>query len=555
MEPLAALAIAIATVQFLDFAGSLVSGTWQIYRSSAGEADRNTLGDVRAINNDLLRLNRELKEAINDRKPRDLSPCDKNIVQLGQRCTELGEQLASALDRLKSQGKHQLWASFRLALKSVWSQSEVESLQRTLQNYREQISLNILVSLRHSMHDILYKESVISQGKFNKDHGTIETTLQETQQMCREVLREISKSTTWQSEVLEAIDCSYTSQGQNSRGPSDAAAPVHMHSILRSKDAERIDQQLLHFLRFREIDFRYERILPAHRETFEWIFRPPTPGPAKWTDFSAWLGNSEPLYWMTGKPGAGKSTLMRFIHDDKRTQRGLKGWAAERPAVMAYFFFWNSGTEIQMSYEGLLRTLIFQILEKLPHLIPAVFSSRIEAAILFGQDVSEHNPWSWEELTKAFRTLLEVATRTHKIMFFIDGMDEFEGSSADLIHFITDIIDFAPDIKVCASSRPWPVFEDAFGHRPQLRMEDLTYEDIYHYVHSKFMANKGFKTYQQLDPSFASQLIQNVCVKSSGVFLWVYLVTQSLLDGVSGGERLSDLQSRLEALPADLENL
>jgi hypothetical protein len=43
--------------------------------------------------------------------------------------------------------------------------------------------------------------------------------------------------------------------------------------------------------------------------------------------------------------------------------------------------------------------------------------------------------------------------------------------------------------------------------------------------------------------------------KACGVFLWVILVVQSLLEGLTDGERLSDLQRRLDSLPADLETL
>jgi len=53
----------------------------------------------------------------------------------------------------------------------------------------------------------------------------------------------------------------------------------------------------------------------------------------------------------------------------------------------------------------------------------------------------------------------------------------------------------------------------------------------------------------------ASALINNVSTKACGVFLWVILVVQSLLEGLTDGERLSDLQKRLDSLPADLETL
>jgi hypothetical protein len=50
-------------------------------------------------------------------------------------------------------------------------------------------------------------------------------------------------------------------------------------------------------------------------------------------------------------------------------------------------------------------------------------------------------------------------------------------------------------------------------------------------------------------------LVNNVTNKASGVFLWVFLVLTSLLEGLSDGERAPQLQRRLDTLPEDLEEL
>jgi hypothetical protein len=105
------------------------------------------------------------------------------------------------------------------------------------------------------------------------------------------------------------------------------------------------------------------------------------------------------------------------------------------------------------------------------------------------------------------------------------------------------------------SSRPWNVFADTFNARPSLRLEDFTYEDISYYISSKLSYNLGFVALQRGDPDFASSLIDNMSTKASGVFLWVVLVVQSLLQGLTDGERPSDLQRRLDSIPADLETL
>lgn len=111
------------------------------------------------------------------------------------------------------------------------------------------------------------------------------------------------------------------------------------------------------------------------------------------------------------------------------------------------------------------------------------------------------------------------------------------------------------DVKVCTSSRPWVQFEDAFQSRPSLLLEKLTHNDIEHYVQAQFASKLGFRDREQENPNEAQQLIKDVISKASGVFLWVRLVTEALLEGCVDGERVGELRVRLDKLPGDLEQL
>jgi hypothetical protein len=50
-------------------------------------------------------------------------------------------------------------------------------------------------------------------------------------------------------------------------------------------------------------------------------------------------------------------------------------------------------------------------------------------------------------------------------------------------------------------------------------------------------------------------LVTAVVTKSSGVFLWVFLIVKSLLDGLRKFDKLEDLYRRLEELQAVLDSL
>jgi len=143
--------------------------------------------------------------------------------------------------------------------------------------------------------------------------------------------------------------------------------------------------------------------------------------------------------------------------------------------------------------------------------------------------------------------------KTIKYCFVIDGLDEIKGDLSSLLSFIRKISKY-PNIKVCISSRPWFIFGDEFSTKPNLMLQDLTEPDIKIYITSKFDSNVAFKELQIMDVKIAESLIEEIARKSSGVFLWVVLVLLSL-EGLRDGDRLSDLQRKLDALPPELDNL
>ena len=60
---------------------------------------------------------------------------------------------------------------------------------------------------------------------------------------------------------------------------------------------------------------------------------------------------------------------------------------------------------------------------------------------------------------------------------------------------------------------------------------------------------------EKLEPESTVQLIADITAKASSVFLWVHLMVKSLLIGLSVGDRMTDLQKRVESLLSDLEAL
>jgi len=138
---------------------------------------------------------------------------------------------------------------------------------------------------------------------------------------------------------------------------------------------------LLDSLRFPSITERAEAISEAHSQTFQWLFRPPEESVQfqdgrRWDDFYQWLEKGSGLYWVNGKAGSGKSTLMKYVSHNHLTPRLLQSWAGTSKLCILNFYFWSGGTVQQRSQSGLFRSLLYYTLREIPELIPVVLPAQ-----------------------------------------------------------------------------------------------------------------------------------------------------------------------------------
>lgn len=302
-------------------------------------------------------------------------------------------------------------------------------------------------------------------------------------------------------------------------------------------------------LRYPGVMDREVSISEAHEHTLEWIFRDPESQGFQWTSFTGWLESdtSPNLYWVTGKAGSGKSTLVKHIYAHPLTKRSLQKWSPDVPAITPVFYFWNSGRPMQMSLLGLLQSLLLGVVLARPDCMPVASRSRYEAFRLFGTTLA---PWTEVEAVEALTTVVEHCAKSSKLCIFIDGLDEFEGKPEKLIKLVKSLL--LPNVKLCVASRPWPVFRDAFGRSPSLVLEYLNMPDIKVFVRDSLDDSAGFMELKAHDPDQADALAHEITLRSSGVFLWVSLVIQSLLEGLQRGDRLSDMRQTLQGLPTEI---
>jgi hypothetical protein len=291
---------------------------------------------------------------------------------------------------------------------------------------------------------------------------------------------------------------------------------------------------------------RHSSVPQAHRDTFQWALD---------SRLSDWFRSGTGIFWVSGKPGSGKSTLMKFIASHPRTKELLASWAGsiDTLAVGAHFF-WIAGTPIQKSWQGLLQSLLFDVFHKHPSVVPLISPNRWAAAKAGRwQDAAE--PWSVTELAAAFRALASSKSIPLKICFFVDGLDEYDSDHAELCNVLRDMAS-SPHIKMCLSSRPWEVFEESFGRDSKKRLDihELTRNDIQSFVSDQLQTHPKWAP-ESTEGAEEVELVEQIATRSDGVFLWAFFVTRSLREGLENGDTISELHKRLSSLPRDLERL
>ncbi|KAG4432473.1 hypothetical protein IFR05_012039 [Cadophora sp. M221] len=307
-------------------------------------------------------------------------------------------------------------------------------------------------------------------------------------------------------------------------------------------------------LSFEELTARHDEISTAHAKTCEWVFSREDVG------FTDWLSHGKDIFWIYGKPGSGKSTLMKFLLQNRTRLRQSFHPDGTSQVIFASFFFWSTGTTMQKSFAGLLRSLLFDIFTQAPQLVPVVFNQEIQQYWRNPNDIPEE--WSLGRLYKAFRAISTQQDVSLRILLLIDGLDEFEGDHADRVKLLDLLLEVSSleetqraHFAVCAASRDENIFYDMLHHHPRLRIQDLTLPDIKMYVNNTLANNPRMLDFRQSNTVEVDAFESAIINKSSGVFLWVTLAVRSLLQGLTDRDTISELRARLEELPPKLHDL
>ncbi|OAL40333.1 hypothetical protein AYO20_00069 [Fonsecaea nubica] len=529
MDPLSAVGLAGNVISIVDFSSKVISRARQLRESTTGATAEND--ELESLTKGLKALVKETRngtpKVLQEDQPGLSCAKDSSLDNLARQCVQVADELLECLESVKVSGGAQTLKSTIQAVKTMWKQDRIEGLQRRLDRINRQLmdgtNLKQLEEIDRKLCEMSVENTRLAANRS-----------QEIDQLRRDFTR-----------AMDDIKA-------NARDDSAPGAWLVFSDTARRGQAYFAEQVILQTLRFSAIDARYQSVSKEHPQTFLWIFEENSS-----TKFVQWLKEEDGVYWVSGRAGSGKSTLMKFVADHEQTMRYLEAWAGDKKLVTAYFFFWSASSHHpQTSQQGLLRTILYQILRQCPELIQMAYADQWVAMTSDGKIFKD----ALDELLTVpalLNTLRKISTVTAwdtKFCFFIDGLDEYSGRPGDIVELI-DILKSLRNIKTCVSSRPWNDFEDRFGNDSpwKLYMHDFTEDDIRLYVQDTLGENSRFQQLHKEDP-LCPDFIQEIVCEAAGVFLWVFLVVRSLLDGLTNSDRIKDLQARLHETPKDLKD-
>ncbi|UZP37080.1 hypothetical protein NXS19_004896 [Fusarium pseudograminearum] len=547
---LEAVGAASAILSFITFAGKIISTTYKIYEGAPTDEDElETFAG----------LMRDASERVEFRNQQLIpsTPAEIRLSGIAVKCVQLAKDLEKETQSIKKrQSKGKVLQAVAVAYRSYKHKPKLKELEQSLERYKKVMETELLFQICNKTTAIqaqqdqdfpkLDNDVQILISNLAIGHSNIESLVTKEANTTRE---EISKNLASQIKDSETRAITDNQRQRLLKSLKPAEIRKRYHEVLSPSDAS-----------FERVFASYERVCrkdPDHKDwkkiktglmteveemiEYEYVDEIDE----IWHSFSSWLQSDNPLFWIQGKPGSGKSTLMKFVIENENTERLLRSCSPNTKIIS--YFLWKIGAESQNSIKGLLCCLLHDLLTDNHQMLDQLLK---QFSFLTSRDF--YQEWSSEEAKEVLFFLLRGQARSTCI--FIDGLDEISdkdgfGPLTRLLQSICDI----PHIKVCVSSR----LETGLIQRiealgaEKLRLHDLTEPEMAVYIHKELARFSAGVISSPLAEKLTSTLLE----KAQGVFLWLFLAKNSLVTGIENGDDEETLMERLEELPSELEEL
>ncbi|KAM0550171.1 hypothetical protein ACHAPJ_009019 [Fusarium lateritium] len=210
--------------------------------------------------------------------------------------------------------------------------------------------------------------------------------------------------------------------------------------------------------------------------------------------------------------------------------------------IVISFFFNARGEILEKSTVGMYRSLLLQLLERLPRLQHVPNPKLVSG-------MNENHNWSVESLKEIFEQAVQSLADSPLIMF-IDALDECdEADIRDMVSFFEDLGNLAVSagtiFQVCLASRHYPHITISSKIELVLEGQEGHEQDIISYLDSELKIG---------NTKAANDIRADLKEKASGIFMWVVLVV-GILQREHDHGRNHTLKQKLQEIPRDLHEL
>lgn len=543
---------------------------------------------------------------------------EKQLAQVADRILKYTDKLNKILQNYQSlQGASKIKRLAKGLKYNFYDEGKLQDLETGLDKLQDLMQSHILVDLKQQ----IKAGNITASAEFNKLNQSAQEFTRQLEAGILDLKALIGQeSQAIQNKVvteIEATRSSNTEEADKTRQHVSSELQTQWQQMTDVRSGDIISsrhQQLLQSLHFPEMNARASKLNSdlAHEGTFDWIYGGLSGENKECSDqystdenerdddqyakdedrgsgdfyhllddsndsklvditrngWTQWLQNDQPIYWISGKPGSGKSTFMHFLINNIKTLELLK--ANGDGAYIVAAFIWAAGSLMQRSLQGLLCALLHALLVDAPSLIESIgihhymYSKRTP------------NDWSTHELERIFCDVVQ--KRAKPACIFIDGLDEIDDGLSDgqmkLLELIKRLSTIG-GVKLCVSSRPEPILSFQLSGYAHLKLQNVTQRDIlrlvtdrlstptlnqwiqhqlvkYESVHESYIRDRNQWTSHR--PSLQT-LAHAVTNRAEGIFLWVSLVTQAIFRGVIKRNDWTTLLKQIDHLPVELSEL
>ncbi|KAK8073178.1 Vegetative incompatibility protein HET-E-1 [Apiospora phragmitis] len=427
-----------------------------------------------------------------------LSPC-KDICQ-----TLIGE--IAKLE--KGIAKKSKASAAKLSLKVIWKKSvgdwKLDGLEKQLQEAKDLVQLSLI---NHTCAQVT---------AMHADLSVLSPELRSVAEKWGDGQRELSELF---SKEATTIKVHVTTTAIQARAAQEEQARKDAQAEQRRK--------LLQSLIYNGMNERRNNHPVHHPSTLQTIWNDDV-DTGLWNPFRDWLPSEDQVFWVSGRPGSGKTTLMKFLVLQPQTWERLRAWSPD--VIVVSHFIWLLGPDpLQRNLKGLFCYVIHQVLGDSP-----AIADRILAASEALSLKNNYTDWSLEEL---------------KEYLFLDGLDDIDPKDGTdtLLDALAGNFRPFPHVKLCMASRPEPILRTRFeqANYSKLALHDANHQDITRYIESALKCEGDNK----------HTLKALLITKAHGVFLWAHLVLRNVNRALELSQEFNEARRYIVSLPEGLADL